>query len=70
MEGGVRYLSSVERLEKKLDDLNNLLTGALSRIDSLEMELARSRQNNSKTHLPIIFKADIYISPPFLPHIK
>ena len=44
--------SAVDRqVEKKLGDYNNLLTGALSRIASLEEELAQSRQhsNNSST---------------------
>ena len=48
------YLVSAEvdrRLEKKLGDYNDLITGALSRIASLEEELAQCRQNNigSKT---------------------
>ena len=45
--------NAVERqMEKKFDDYNNLLTDALSRIASLEEELAQSRQNSNPL-LPI-----------------
>ena len=41
-------LAAVERqLEKKWGDYNNLLTGALARITSLEEELAQCRQNSN-----------------------
>ena len=41
------------QLEKKLDDYNNLLIGALKRIASLEEELARCRQSSKKPFLNI-----------------
>ena len=46
--------AAVDRqLEKKLDNYNNLLTGALTRIASLEEELARCRQSSKKPFLNI-----------------
>ena len=45
------------QLEKKLYNYNNLLTGALAKIASLEEELARCQQNSNKP-FPII-KSDI-----------
>ena len=36
----------LENLEKNIDDINNLLTGAVSRIAFLERELAKSRQKS------------------------
>ena len=44
--------SSVDRqLEKKFGDYNNLLTGALARIASLEEELAQSRQSSNNSFI-------------------
>ena len=44
--------SAVDRqMEKKCGDYNNLLTGALSRIASLEEQLAQSRQHSNNTSI-------------------
>ena len=44
--------AAVDRqLEKKFGDYNNLLTGALSRIASLEEQLAQSRQHSNNSFI-------------------
>ena len=49
------------QIEKKFGDYNNLLTSALSRIASLEEELAHSRQSSNN---PIISKSNSLSVPP------